>query len=375
MKNKVNAKVIDERIRQAFQNSKPELIEDLIDLRTLEGVFLWNNLIDGREISAGLLQEILIGRDKKVLGLKNCEISEVYAEDLELDEEFAGYNIEIFEAAEEQGEITIIKGTDKDGKENVLYYYDVEIANDYLVNRQQRIFNKNGDIESMSRQTMFSDGRCEHLDDAVIVYQYDKHGNKKAGLSQDNLDGMKYFEYDKSGNVVLKIEKEYIEQDIQEDGKTYTICDGYFEPSAYFFGGFKLKSPTSMFELTPEDMQRYVSGDISPERREALMDGMSAERKEEALGVLRAVEPIFESCKTANILDKANIQKMQKCVQWFSGFAKRLEMDPKLAVQDEAVMSTMRGAVGRNVGKTRNAEMDLKTPVKEEIKEKEHGDN
>lgn len=270
MSNKMQEKEIDERIRQAFQGSNPEIIEDLIDLSTFEGTQIWNRLILEGELSAGLLQDILIARDKKVLGLKNCEISEVYAEELKLEEEFAAYNVDI----PQDSEITVIQGKDKNGKNNICIYY-ADYKNNWAT-RQQRIFNENGDIESMHRQTIFSDGRCEHIDDAIMVYDYDRHGNKKAGLYRDDLTGMKYFEYDKAGNIKLEVAEEYI---------------------------------------------------------------------------------------------------MQKCVQWFSGFAKRLEMDPKLAVQDEAVMSTMRGAVGKTVGTTRNAEMDLKTPVEKEIKEKERGNN
>lgn len=366
MNQKVNVKDIDERIRQAFQQQEPELIEDLIDVSTFEGTQLWNYLKHDRELSAGFLQDILIARDKKALGLKKQEISEANVEELELDEEFANYNAEMLE----EGEATVIRGKDKDGKDNILYYY-VDYENDW-VTRQQRVFNEHGDIESMSRQTIFSDGRCEHIDDAVIVYQYDKHSNKKAALYQDDLTGMKYFEYDKSGNIVLKIEKDYIEQSFQENENTYTICDGYIKP---FYNGFQSRNTTSISELKPKDMKRYAFGGISLETRNALMDSMDMKRKEEVLSTLSAVEPIFESCKTANILDEANIQKMQKLVQWFTSFEKRLEITPNSATQDVAVMSAMRSAVGKTVGNTRNAEKELKIPVKEEIKEKELGDN
>lgn len=309
-------------------------------------------------------KETLIDRDKKVLGLKNCEISEVYVGDLKLDQEFENYNAEILENTE----VTVMQGIDKEGKKNILYYY----MDDFDTVRQMRIFNQYGDIESMSRQAIFSDGRCEHIDDAVIVYQYDKHGNKKIGLYQDDIEGMRYFEYGKEGNIVLTIGKEYIGQKIEENGNTYMVYDGYFKP---LYNGFECKPTQSMTSLNPEDMQRVVCENVPSEIGKALMNGMDTKRKEEVLNTLRAVEPIFESCKIANPLDETNIKKMQKFVGWFTSFAKRLELNPKLAVQDEAVMSAMRTAVGKTVGNTRNVEMELKTPIKEEIKEKEIGNN
>lgn len=375
MSNKMQEKDIDERIRQAFQESNPKLIEDLIDLSISERVSYWNRLInylnlndeqqwshlrEACKISDVLLKDILIARDKKVLELKNCEISEVYAKELKLDEEFQKFNDDL----PEDNKITMIQAKDRNGKNNVLCYYTSEFGN---VISQQRVFNEKGDIENIKRQSLYIDGKCELINDVIMVYDYDKHANKKSALYCSNRRVQKYFEFDETGKLKGEVTSEYIMQRVQEGGNSYEIFDGCIEPDG---NDFDYKYYEFIEELTPEDMERVIVGNVSLKARKALMHSMDAKRKEEVLSALRAVEPIFENCKTTDILDEENISKMQKCVQWLSGFAKRLEIDPKLAVQDVAVMSAMRSAVGKTVGNTRNAEMELKTPVKEEIKEK-----
>lgn len=369
MNNKIDAKVLDKQISKALsEDSNPAILKDLIGISDELVSQIKRDIVCNKEILNCYLYEILIARDKKVLGLKNCETLEIRAKDLKLDEGFENYNAEILEAAEDQGEIIIMKGTDKDGKKNILYYYDVEL-NNYWVNRQMRIFNQYGDIESMSRQAMFSDGRCEHIDDAVIVYQYDKHGNKKAALYQDDLEGMQYLEYDKAGNLTLRITKDYIMQKVQEGENTYWINEGNIIP---YYNGFDFKEHVSMDTLTPENMKKSITGRGSLEFKKMLLD---MERKEEVLNILRTVEPVFENCQVGNVMDAENIRKMQKMVTWFPGFAKRLKINPALATQDNAVMGAMRTAIGKTIGDTRKAECDLKTPTKQEIKEKEIGNN
>ena len=152
------------KISECLQNGHFEDLRDLIELP--EDVIIVNisERTDGEiTIPSSIRQEILIARDKKVLGLRQYDISKIKVEDLNLEEELIEYNSEI----EEQQEITVVRGKGKDGKDTTLYYYSDE---DYAT-RQQRIFNEHGDTESMYRHTMFADGRLRYIDNALVSYQ------------------------------------------------------------------------------------------------------------------------------------------------------------------------------------------------------------
>ena len=58
-------------------------------------------------------------------------------------------------------------------------------------------------------------------------------------------------------------------------------------------------------------------------------------------------------------------------------FAKRLKIDPKLATQDSSVISVMKSAVHKTIGKTADAQIDLTTPTKDEkeYEGEDYGDN
>lgn len=357
---KVDEKLLDAQITENLQHANFDGLRDLLDLP--EDIMsqiviskLENPEIEG-EIPPNILQEILIARDKKVLGLKKYDISRVKSGELVLDEELRQYNSEI----EDEEEITVVRGKSQDGKDNVLYYYS---SND-MATRQQRTFNEHGDIESMHRYAMFQDGRLSYIDNAVVSYKYDEKGNKKVALYQDGLIGMTYYEYDKNGDVSIYIQDEAIGQKIKEDGYTYTIHDGYFIPHD---NGYTYIGMPDTEKLTPDDMKRTVWGNIPQDKKQAVLSGMDSKRKEEVLSILTAVEPIFKSLSTDVQKNEKDVKKrMDKVVTWFAGFSKRLRIDPKLAVQDNAVMSTMKSAVHKTIGKTADAQMDLSTPTKDE---------
>lgn len=371
---KIDGKLLDKQITKCLQDGYIEGLKDLIELPDdiIKRLFIYEmEREDGAEmqIPPDILQEILIARDKKVLGLKNYNISKVKSGELDLDEELTNYNVII---GDNEEEITVVHGKSRDGKDTVLYYYN-EL--DGIEARQQRIFNEHGDIESMHRYAMFNDGRLSYIDNAVLSYQYDSKGNKKSSLFQDDLIGMTYYEYDNNGNVSIYIREDSIGQKMQEDGYEYTICDGYIKPTnnGYTYIGMK---PTET--LTPNDMKRTVFGNISQEKKQSILTGMDEKRKEEVLGILSAVEPIFQSLNTDVQKNEIDVKKkMDKVVTWFTGFAKRLKIDPKLATQDSSVMSAMKSAVHKTIGKTADAQMDLNTPAKDEkvYEGEDYGDN
>jgi len=369
---KIDEKLLDEQITKCLQGGYIEGLKDLIELPDdiIKQLFIYEmERTDNtkRQIPPHILQEILIARDKKVLGLKQYDISTVKVEDLDFDEEMRMYNSEV----QEQDEITVVRGKDKNGKDNVLYYYS-----SFGVTRQQRVFNAHGDVESMYRHAMFEDGRLEYIDNALASYKYDNQGRKKAALYQDDIAGMTYYEYDKDGDVSIAIQEEAIRQKIEEDGFTYTIIDGYIKPSD---NGYIYQGMPGTSNLTRHDMKRAVCGNLPLDKEMSVLSGMDQKRKEEVLSILTAVEPIFQSLYTGNLqVNEQDARKrMDKVVTWFSGFAKRLKIDPKLATQDSSVMSAMKSAVHKTIGKTADAQMDLNTPAKDEkvYEGEDYGDN
>lgn len=369
---KVDGKLLDAQITKALYEDKN--IEELVDLiepdeelrRIME--IVQKRIDDGRPIYPGYLREILIARDKKVLGLKDYQSSVVAVEDLNLDDELSVFNGEI---EDRKTKVNVVTGKDKNGKNVTLYYYQIGDG----VNRQQRTFNTHGDIESMHRHVFFSNGQLEYLDNALVSYQYDNQGRKKAALYQDDIVGMIYYEYDKDGDISLTIQPESVSQRIKEDGISYTISDGFIEP---LDNGYTYKSMPETSTLTPDDMQRAVSGNIPQDKKISILSGIDQKRKEDVLSILTAVEPIFQSLSTDVQRNEQDARKrMDKVVTWFTGFAKRLKIDPKLATQDSSVMSAMKSAVHKTIGKTTDAQMDLNTPAKDEkvYEGEDYGDN
>ena len=186
---------------------------------------------------------------------------------------------------------------------------------------------------------------------------------------------MKYYEYDKDGVVSLTIQPEAVSQTVKDGESTYIISDGFIEPSN---NGYTYKLMPETSTLTPDDMQRAVSGNITQDKRVQLLDGMNQKRKEEILSILTTVEPVFQSLNTDVQKNEQDVRKrMDKVVTWFTGFAKRLKIDPKLATQDSAVMSAMKSAVSKTVGRTADAQADITTLAKDEkeYEGEDYGDN
>lgn len=368
---KIDGELLDEKITKCLQEGYIEGLKDLIELPDdiIKRLFIYEMEREDsskRQIPTDILQEILMARDKKVLGLKKCDVSKVKSGELVLDEELRQYNAEL----EDEEEITVVRGKSQDGKDNVLYYYS-----SFGVTRQQRVFNTHGDIESMYRHSMFDDGRLAYIDNAVVSYQYDNQGRKKAALSQEDISGVAYYEYDKDGDISLCVQAEAISQKVKEGEYTYTIHDGYFIPRN---NGYTYIGMPATETLTAEDMKRTVWGNIPQDKKQDILDGMDKKRKEEVLGVLTAVEPIFQSLFTDVQRNEQEARKrMDKVVTWFTGFAKRLKIDPKLATQDSSVMSAMKNAVHKTIGKTADAQRDLNTPTKDEkvYEGEDYGDN
>lgn len=186
--------------------------------------------------------------------------------------------------------------------------------------RQIRCFNENGDIESMTRGFLDSNGEYEECDSGLIVYQYDKAGNKKIALYQDDLIGLEYFEYDKDGSIKLSISDDHIMQHVKDGEKEYNIVDGYFKPSD---NGFIYLSYGSMYDIEADEIKRTVFGNVSNEEKRRIISNLTPERQEKVIDILRIMEPIFEYASTYNSLDG---EKREKIISWFKGFSKKFNI-------------------------------------------------
>ncbi len=382
MKNNKRERSIDERITKAlYEDKNAEELKEIFGFDD-DYIKIIQEEIDSGEISKTTCMDLLLIRDEKVLGLNytNIRLSdgkklakqmEYYNMDedvLKLDEEMQMYNTEMEEALTRTGNFLVVEAIDKDGKRNMLYYYSDPSYT--FVNRQQRVFNEHGDLENMYRHTMYNDGRLYYIDNALLSYQYDSHGNKKCALYQDDLIGSTYYEYDKDGKIVLTVQEDRVIQKRTENENTYIIVDGYSRKRDD--GSYKKMPSTS--ELKPEDISRYVVGRVPENRKLSILRGLNQSRKEEVLNILATVEPIFASLSTDVQKNERDLRKrMNRVVKWFTGFNKRLE----IASQDSAIISTMRKAVGKTIGNTEQARKDLKTHAKEERQYQggEYGDN
>lgn len=294
------------------------------------------NQINFRKASLDLKTEF-IEYDKAFRELKKYKISTVKKEELEkqLDREFSNYNADILYVDEGTTDVTVMEGIDEQGNKKVLYYYPYkDYTGEQSVMRQVRTFNKNGDIVSMTRGSMKIDkegfSEYDDVDSASIVYQYDRDGNKKVGLYEDDITGVEYFEYDKEGNIKLSISDDHIMQYVKDGEKEYDICDGYFKPTD---NGFTCLSYESMYDIESNEIKRMVFGNISKEEQSSIIDELDPKRQEEVIDILRIMEPIFEYASSYDSLDT---EKREKVISWFKGFSKSLKIkDNKIHNKNE----------------------------------------
>lgn len=275
------------------------------------------------------LTKKFIKRDLEDLGLKDVTISTIKKDILErmLEPEFSNYNADILYVDEEKRYITGVEGKDSKGNKKALYYYPYPTYGEESeeIVRQIRSYNRNGDIESMTRSGLKENGEYIDYDSGSIVYKYDKDGKKKVGLYEDDLIGEQYFEYNKDGEIKLSISQEAVTQYVEDGNRSYVICDGYFEPTVN--GGYTLLPSKNMYDVNPSEIKRAVRGmwQYNKEEQDSIRD-ISSKRQEEVLSILRIMEPIFEYWSSYDSLDT---EKREKIISWFKGFSKDLKINPK----------------------------------------------
>lgn len=369
---KDRGKILDEQITIFLTNKDTKSIQELLGL-DFEG-----SVLDEKGmITSDFLKAVMIKRDEIVYRLKGIKREDGLSYDdveseLELSPEESTYNSTMYDSKD----ITVVHARGKGGQPMTFYYYGSEYSKNSMT-REMRTQSQDGKISRIERShALVSNQHWQHpegkyhasmgyLDGSLLVTMKDKYGNKQAALYQDDIVGCKYYEYDKNGNRTLYVTEESVGHDVVIDGQTYSVWDGFFEPSS---NGYILKNfndGETIQDIKPSDIKRSVSV-ADANLRKKIENSLDGKTQEEILGILQALDPIFQAMYDNRDIEDMRTSKMEKLVTWLGNFSKRLKIDPKLATQDSSVMSTMKNAVHKTIGKTADAQTDLSTPTKDE---------
>lgn len=377
---KDKGKIVDEQITTLLTNKDIKGIQELLGFEFEEEPIDVNG-----SITSDFLKKVMMKRDEVVYSLKAIETRDglLYkdiADELEIQSEEEIYN---FDIRDSESTITVVNAKGKDGQPMIFYYYEPDIYSNY-VNRQMRTQSQDGKISRVERASCFSLHHNEerhhagigYNDGSLLVTMKDKQGNKQAALYQDDIVGCKYFEYDKEGNETLCVDEEAVRHGVVVDGEAYTVYDGFFEPSGNGYVIKRYNEGETIQDIKPQDIKRSASVFLGSQKKK-IEDSLDEKTQEEVLGILQALDPIFKTMYNFHDIEDARTSKMEKLVTWLGDFSKRLKINPKLATQDVAVMSAMKSAVSKNIGKITEAEIDLSTTSKDkkEYKGEEYGDN
>lgn len=380
---KDKGKILDEQIATFLTNKDTKSIEELLGLE-----FEGSILDESGMISADFLRAVMIKRDEIVYKLKGIQREDgLKYEDIETEVEShpeqLTYNADMYEPTD----ITVIHANGKGWQPMTFYYYGSSFSDNYM-NRQMRTQYKDGMISMVERASCYvSNSHYAHpegkyhagmgyLDGSLLVTMKDRQGKKQAALYQDDIIGCKYFEYDKDGKRTLSVSEESVEHDVAIDGQTYSVYDGFFEPSGNGYVLRRFNEGETIQDINPTDIKRSVHV-ANPDLKMKIENSLDGKTQEEILGILQALDPIFQVMYNYHDIEDMRTTKMEKLVTWLGNFSKRLKIDPKLANQDKAVMSTMRSAVSKTIGKTNDAQADITSPVidEKEYEGEDYGDN
>lgn len=380
---KDKGKILDEQITTFLTNKDTKSIQELLDFE-----FEGSVLDESGMISADFLRAVMIKRDEIVYKLKRIQREdglnyEDVETELESHPEETTFNYEMYDSTD----ITVVHARGKGGQPMTFYYYGADFSNNFVV-RQMRTQSENEMISRVEKANCYvSNSHYAHpegkyhagmgyLDGSLLVTMKDKHGNKQAALYQDDIIGCKYFEYDKDGNRTLSVSEKSVEHDVIIDGQTYSVYDGFFEPSGNGYVLRRFNDGETIQDINPTDIKRSVHV-ANPYLKTKIENSLDGRTQEEILGILQALDPIFQVMYNYHDIEDMRTTKMEKLVTWLGNFSKRLKIEPKLANQDRAVMSAMRSAVSKTIGRTADAQADITTPSKDEkeYEGEDYGDN
>lgn len=356
---KDKGKILDEQIATFLTNKDTQGIQEFLGLEFQGSIFDKKGMI-----SSQFLRAVMMRRDEIVYGLKGIQMEDglsyedVEAE-IELQPEEITYNYDL----EDSKDITVVHARGKGGQPMTFYYYSYDYNNDRSngVNRQMRTQYQDGTISRVERSScyvsnqhyMHPEGKYHagmgYMDGSLLVTMKNQHGNKQAALYQNDIIGCNYFEYDKEGNKTLCVSEESVQHDIVIDGQTYSVYDGFFEPTSNGYALKRYNEGETIQDIKPHDIKRSVQVANSDLRRK-IEDSLDEKSQEEVLGILQALDPIFKTMYNMQDIEDMRTSKMETLVTWLGNFSKRLKNNPALAVQNDGVKATMRRAVSKTIG-------------------------
>lgn len=377
---KDKGRILDEQISTFLTNKDTKSIQELLGLEFEGRIFDESGMI-----SSDFLREVMIRRDEIVYGLKGIKredglSSEDIKSEIEQRPEETTYNPSMYDIKD----ITVVHARGKGGQPMTFYYYGFENS----MTREMRAQSLDGKISRVERahayvsnkHWQYPEGKYHanmgYLDGSLLVTMLDKHGNKQAALYQDDIVGCKYFEYDKSGNLTLTVSEEAVWHNVIIDGQTYSVYDGFFEPTGNGFTFKRFNDGETIQDIDPSEIKRSVSV-ADPDLRQKIMNSLDGRTQDEILGILKALDPIFQVMYNLQDIEDMQTAKMEKLVTWLGNFSKRLKIDPKLVTQDSSVRTAMKSAVHKTIGKTAGVQDDLSASKTDEkvYKGESYGDN
>jgi len=359
---KDRGKILDEQIATFLTNKDIQGIQEFLGLE-----FQGSTFDEKGMISSQFLRMVMMRRDEIVYGLKGIQMEdglsyEEVENKLELHPEEITYNADMYDSKD----ITVVHARGKGGQPMTFYYY----RNDYDVNddrsngvsRQMRTLYQDGVISRVERSYcyvsnhhhyMCPEGKYRagmgYIDGSLLVTMKNQQGNKEAALYQDDIIGCKYFEYDKEGKQTLCVNEESVQHDIVIDGQTYSVYDGFFEPTSNGYVIKRYNEGETIQDIKPHDIKRSVHV-ANPDLRSKIEDSLDEKSQKEVLGILQALDPIFKTMFNMQDIEDMRTSKMEKLVTWLGNFSKRLKNNPALAVQNDGVKATMRRAISKTIG-------------------------
>ena len=351
MRDIAKEKRFDDKLKRLIVTKDIEGLEEYLRLGNGEGNELFLAVKSGDKLdSFDELKTIMIARDRCVLGLKDVEESEVYADELILPEELETYNNDMKNG--KRPKITKVKAKDKDGKDVTLFYYGYK-GEKYPI-RQLRMENINGDIEFIQRSALYTDGRFVCVDTAAIGYKYDDSGKKLHAVYQDEFVGGTYIEYDEEGKINLKVSSDAVSKKVH--GKECFIDIGNFIPTS---NGYVVPEENVSEIKSAEELKISVSGSFIDDEKQEIINGIGEKEREDAFSLLNTLGKYLKEIYNREDLERLDSSSLQRTVNWVNATYVRTVQNPILGIQESDVFTCMRNAIGKNVGDLSAAEKSL----------------
>ena len=346
---------IDRQIAAFLTDQDVEGIQKFLELEFQGNIFDEKGMI-----SSQFLRAVMMRRDEIVYELEDIQAEEgLEYEDIENKFELQPEEITYNEDMRNSKDITVVQAREKDGRPMTFYYYYANSNSANGVNRQMRTHNET--ISRVERAGCYvskqhygdTEGKYHasigYVDGSLLYTMKNQQGNKSFALYQDDIVGCKYFEYDKDGKQTICVNEESVQHDIVVDGQTYSVYDGFFEPTSNGYITKRYDRGQTIEDIKPQDIKRSANVE-NPDLRLKIEASLDQKSQEKALGLLQALNPIFKNMFNMQDIENMRISKMDSLAMLLLIFPEKLKGNSTLTVQDDRVKDTMRRAVSKTIG-------------------------